>query len=618
MTIRKRFKEKHPRIYARIIECQKEQGNKPYDVTTLKKAERWARGTYAVFLEEYGGHPKGTVSKITGDSKFFCHVEHKHDNSFTNCILQKDTQCIWFATRGGAEAFAKTLTKVEVELVVGQWYFLNCYSNNYKVKYNNGWKTCDYIAGNMFHTKGFFNNPINIKPLTDLSEIQQYLPLGHPDKVSKVEYEVGKWYKAVDRNYFGKFLRIGKNGHFVVTEGILTRNSSDYFEYEYPFDTGYTWIPATIEELRNFLPEGHIDRQETKTETMEEKFKNGDYVVSKNEDVILIYPNNKTTGIRLSTFSFVTDNTFRNCSNFRIATQEEKEWLDRCITAEKYVERYVEKVETMEEFKVGDWLWGKVITRDKEELCRFVSKTENYIECNFLNNNKKDYDLSLYINSSDFHTVRKALPHEIPINTESKSNIMSNEELLAYAREHYPVGTVFKCLHNCQGGPIIEEDYEIDSNRCIRVLNGCGCIYDDILSGGKWATIVSTPKVEEIVDDKLKVGDRVKCVIPYSVISIGMTGVLIKNHTTEKEYVGIKWDNFTKGHNLDGALSKDDVKKGWYVGKENVKKIPNNQKSVFPVEQIKEQVKVVNNQTTNNKVLLLPTKEIYVRKSKNN
>jgi hypothetical protein len=63
------------------------------------------------------------------------------------------------------------------------------------------------------------------------------------------------------------------------------------------------------------------------------------------------------------------------------------------------------------------------------------------------------------------------------------------DALLKEAKKRYPIGTKFKCLHDCNRGPIKEEDYNIqtyDDIYCIRVLNGSGCIYDS----GKWAEII--------------------------------------------------------------------------------------------------------------------------------
>jgi hypothetical protein len=87
----------------------------------------------------------------------------------------------------------------------------------------------------------------------------------------KVEYEVGKWYKAVDKNFFGKFLQF-KSNWFWTTERSMD-GEKDYSKSKFSFvvNEGYTWIPATIEELRNFLPKGHPDIQELESNTMSDE-----------------------------------------------------------------------------------------------------------------------------------------------------------------------------------------------------------------------------------------------------------------------------------------------------------------------------------------------------------
>lgn len=75
---------------------------------------------------------------------------------------------------------------------------------------------------------------------------------------------------------------------------------------------------------------------------------------------------------------------------------------------------------------------------------------------------------------------------------------MGNEKLLAEAKKRYPIGTIFECLHRCQGGPIVKEDHDLSSEgTVIRVLKGCGCIYDN----GKWATIIKKVYKEEIINN---------------------------------------------------------------------------------------------------------------------
>lgn len=74
------------------------------------------------------------------------------------------------------------------------------------------------------------------------------------------------------------------------------------------------------------------------------------------------------------------------------------------------------------------------------------------------------------------------------------SNQLVKKRLLEYAKKKYPIGTSFECLHECNGNPIIYEDYHItDKTDCIRANGRTGCIYDN----GKWARIIKTITFED-------------------------------------------------------------------------------------------------------------------------
>jgi hypothetical protein len=68
------------------------------------------------------------------------------------------------------------------------------------------------------------------------------------------------------------------------------------------------------------------------------------------------------------------------------------------------------------------------------------------------------------------------------------------ESLLEQARRLYPVGTKFKCLHDCSGGPVASlDEIRLDEYDTIRWYEkggkkGCGCIYDK--DRGGWAEII--------------------------------------------------------------------------------------------------------------------------------
>ena len=90
----------------------------------------------------------------------------------------------------------------------------------------------------------------------------------------------------------------------------------------------------------------------------------------------------------------------------------------------------------------------------------------------------------------DFGTTNYPLDHVRQF-FEAGTWISESESLLEQARRLYPVGTKFKCLHDCNGGPIASlDEIRLDEWDTIRWYEkggrGCGCIYDE----GKWAEII--------------------------------------------------------------------------------------------------------------------------------
>jgi hypothetical protein len=92
----------------------------------------------------------------------------------------------------------------------------------------------------------------------------------------------------------------------------------------------------------------------------------------------------------------------------------------------------------------------------------------------------------------DFGTTTYPLDHVRQFFKEGTWILFESESLLDQARRLYPVGTKFKCLHDCSGGPIASlDEIRLDSFDTIRWYGkeqGCGCIYDECKGG--WAEII--------------------------------------------------------------------------------------------------------------------------------
>lgn len=74
--------------------------------------EKWSVGSYVVFLRQYGGHPKGTISKIINNEAECAQVENSFHSRHEGCRLYKDKECKWFPNVEAAEKFAATLKEL--------------------------------------------------------------------------------------------------------------------------------------------------------------------------------------------------------------------------------------------------------------------------------------------------------------------------------------------------------------------------------------------------------------------------------------------------------------------------------------------------------------------------
>lgn len=79
-----------------------------YEKWNTQSIEPWSIGTYVVFVVNYGGHPKGTISKIEKNYSSYCTVEAKYeDRLHEGCNLNHEEECKWFATESEALAYSK-------------------------------------------------------------------------------------------------------------------------------------------------------------------------------------------------------------------------------------------------------------------------------------------------------------------------------------------------------------------------------------------------------------------------------------------------------------------------------------------------------------------------------
>ena len=120
------------------------------------------------------------------------------------------------------------------------------------------WSDKSYSDSDAYH----FKDISNIKELS-VKEIQPYLPEGHPDKVTKQKFEIGKWYKWYQKNHdsfhYGKLDSI-TDTTIIMKPWIMQCNS---YRERGGFDINSVQqiTEVSYSEIEQFLPE---DMKETK------------------------------------------------------------------------------------------------------------------------------------------------------------------------------------------------------------------------------------------------------------------------------------------------------------------------------------------------------------------
>ncbi len=245
--------------------------------------------------------------------------------------------------------------------------------------------------------------------LTDLSEIQSYLPNGHPDKTP--QFVVGKWYKSdVDKSYsklkyyYLKCLdAISLKGETIDSQGEYSNIGS--WSSKETIKQALEFGPVTdLSEIQQYLPNGHVDKIIKPKENPMYTPRKGDYFVVDGKGtlygrIILMrydreWENTRCYGPMIDDFKHerpVGNFKFKqesgccfksNDRQARPATQEEKRWLDACISKGEFVKKE-EEIKPMENL-VGRYLMAKkdgaqsIGGLKKGQYVKIISESNDY------------------------------------------------------------------------------------------------------------------------------------------------------------------------------------------------------------------------------------------------
>lgn len=179
----------------------------------------------------------------------------------------------------------------------------------------------------------------------------ELMPIGfNPEQEIKPQFELGKWYKTEKYNCYIKIKSYNEDE--VIGETVYstrTYHGNDYFCNEDYINN--LRLLTDLSEIQKFLPHGHVDKKEVKLidnlvegeiyyfRTAYEyivRFKeifNTSYNGIRGTDIIILNRNN--TSLYRTTYV----NSANSHKEIRLATLEEKKWLNVCTKANKFISK---------------------------------------------------------------------------------------------------------------------------------------------------------------------------------------------------------------------------------------------------------------------------------------
>ena len=225
-------------------------------------------GRYIKALVDYphsGGVKKGEIGKII--DKFEVNFPSQKHYSCTNA-LSEGTLGIRYKLLPEDYSPEQEIKEPNIEFIPGKWYKYNGWYIKYKEHDDDIWRSSEEITSYKKYSKkegSFVDRDSDDKKilLIDLSEIQEYLPEGHPDKIKNSKFEKGKWYKWYQKNHgsfnYGKFDSI-TNTTIIMKPWIMHCDS--YRETgSFDINSAQQITEVSYSEIEQFLPE---DMKETK------------------------------------------------------------------------------------------------------------------------------------------------------------------------------------------------------------------------------------------------------------------------------------------------------------------------------------------------------------------
>lgn len=313
----------------------------------------------------------------------------------------------------------------------------------------------------------------------ELSEIQEYLPEGHIDKEVIPEYV--ECIKEDSGIKIGEIYRIKKEKGYTYCDMVvyyLDINESPYFQSYFK--------PSTKEAY---------DAQNNQKSI--KKWSVGSYVVCI-KSYGIYFKIGDIAQLEEGIYSIEEDcvNLSKWAKHSCMPFKNNCEWFATLEEAQKFSKTLLNKNDM---FKKDDYIIITILNQNNDgfitNFCYKQRDNKFYLrpELTTLGNICNGWGLITYSSSHWRYATKKEIAEYDrlgkPFNV---TTLNEKEELLDEVKRRYPIGSKFKCLHGCTGGPISNyNEIDCDDDGVVRWegRNGCGCLYDENIDI-KWAEII--------------------------------------------------------------------------------------------------------------------------------
>lgn len=315
-----------------------------------------------------------------------------------------------------------------------------------------------------------------IEELTDLSKIQDLLPDDHPDKIKTMnEFQENKWYKH-ENGAYGKFML--KNGRNEYPDKFPSKEYIDRNK-KYHNDGTYFSIDeilpgeVPISEIAEYLPKNHPDLKKTSGLSFSD-IKAGEYYYAQYSEYessgkcIIRAKNNgnfdTSSGLYTDRLAkeynvFYYKNGWSCDYNIRLATKEEREWLDACINAKVFVPKPSSKQSKSYSLQVDQWYSFEVNSSTQYGMFSKVSfEFDSYYFDHWIINGSQ-YHLTGCFDRSILKSIKEVSFEDVLSNVseQARKRLLEifpkkvsteelNRKLLNEVIEKYPIGTRYMSI----------------------------------------------------------------------------------------------------------------------------------------------------------------------------